>query len=99
MQDNSKNDSKLVDNKYTLIIPIEMGKDVIESLTFHKPTLGELTKVTAKEEFARALEMLVACTDQNKISLQRLSWDDTQAVMGILADFLGVQGAAESEDS
>jgi len=84
--------------EYKLIVPIEMGQDnVIEKLVLHKPNMGELTKVRAKDENMRALEMLVACSDQPKIVLQKIEYDDVQMLMGeVLPDFLGF---AEDEDA
>ena len=81
------------DNIYKLIVPIEMGQDnIVEEVKLHKPTLGELTKVRARDDYTKGLEMLVACSDQPKIVLQRLSYDDTQKLMGeVLPDFLDFQ--------
>jgi hypothetical protein len=76
---------------HQLVVPIELGPDnTIESITLHKPTLGELTKVRSTDNFQRGMEMLIACSDQPKIVLQRLSYDDTIALMEVLPDFLGI---------
>ena len=77
--------------EYKLIVPIEMGQDnVVEELILHKPNLDELTKVRSKDDNMRALEMLVACSDQPKIALKKLHYDDVQMLMGeVLPDFLG----------
>jgi len=78
---------------YKLIIPIEMGSDtVVEELNFHKPNLGELTKVRATDPHTRGLEMLVACTDQSRIVLQKLEYDDVTVLLeNFLPDFLGIE--------
>jgi len=75
---------------YQLIVPIQVGENIVEQIVLHKPTLGDLTKVRAKDEYTKGLEMLVACSDQSKVILQRLSFDDVQKLMGeVLPDFLG----------
>ena len=77
--------------EYKLIVPIEMGTDeVVEKIVLHKPTLGELTKVRSRDENMKALEMLVACSDQPKIVLQKIAYEDVQELMGeVLPSFLG----------
>jgi hypothetical protein len=81
-----------MNSTYTLIVPIEMGtNNIIEVINLHKPTLGELTKVRSTDPYTRGLEMLVACADQPKIVLQKLSYDDTSELMeNVLPDFLGM---------
>lgn len=81
---------------YELIVPIEMGTGdntkTIERLVLHKPTMGELTKVRSNEPHQRALEMFVACSDQPKIVLQRLSYEDTMELMeNVVPDFLDMK--------
>jgi hypothetical protein len=80
-------------NVYELIEPIELkGKEPLEKLVFHKPTLGELTKVKAEGNYAKGLQMLAACCDQPEPILKRLSYDDTNELMeNFLPDFLGIE--------
>ena len=85
----------MTENTYKLIIPIEMGVDnVVEQLVFHKPTLGELTKVRSSDTYQRAMEMIVCCCDQPAIVIKRLSYEDTNELTeNFLPDFLGIQDA------
>lgn len=76
---------------YTLIEPIEIGSKTITEINLHKPTFGELTKVKSADNYTQAMEMLAACSDQTKIELSRLSFDDTNRLMGVLVDFLGLE--------
>ena len=75
---------------YKLIVPIETGTNTIDTLIFHKPTLGELTKVKG-EGFEQALDMLACCTNQSKVILKLISYEDSVELMeNILPNFLGL---------
>ena len=85
---------------YNLIVPIEMGTEgktghkIIEELNLHKPNLGELCKINGGGgQYSNALGHLIACSDQPKVVLQRLDFEDTKELMeNVLPDFLGMGG-------
>lgn len=83
---------------YQLKTPIEVSTDnVIEELTFTKPTFGGLKTIKAEDAFEKAFQMVCVCTKQPENVIEKLSYEDTMEIMEkVLPDFLGIETEASS---
>ena len=91
--------AKVMTVDYELDSPISMGEgnDPITKIVLHKPNFGELAKVKATHPYGRALEMVVACSDQPLIVIKRMEYEDVQELTEeVLPDFLEIEAPEEA---
>lgn len=74
---------------HDLIQPIELGAEVIATLTFRRINLGDMKAMSKTKDSMDALALLVSrLTGQPIPVIDRLDTEDLQAVMVSLAPFL-----------